>query len=202
MNSFRTILPRVSDSDYKTNCMFASVGAKAIQNGFFAREVRGSTLRWLIIETNDYEHPNIGPYKAVRILVDQSGKYEFQVQFTTLHMGQVDDGTIDVYLNQMEPESKYAICPGVENVYSELKDTIKRKPSKLREWPGLKRMDNIDCKLWYNKEENPKDVSTFVCPPCYSLIKSMRQTKKRAKLKKKNCYEFSSKNNAFKILNT
>ena len=160
---------------------------------FFARKVRGSTLRWLIIETNDYEHRNIAPFKAIRILADQSGKYELQVQFTTLHRGQVDDGTIDVYLNQMKTESKYAICPGVENVYSELKDTIKRKPNKLRKWPGLKRMDNIDCKLWYNKEEHPKYVSTFVCPPCYSLTKSMRQTKKRAILKKKSAMNFPPK---------
>ena len=112
----------------------------------------------------------------------------------------MDDGTIDVYLNQMKPESKYAIYPGVENVYSELKDTIKRKPNKLREWPGLKRMDNIDYKLWYNKEENPKDVSTFVCPPCYSLIKSMRQTKKRATLKKKTAMNSPPKTMPLKFL--
>ena len=178
MSTFRKLLPRVSDSEYQTNCMFASVGAKAIQYGFFAREARGSSLRWLVIETNDYEHPEIGPYKAVRILVDQSGKYQFQVQFTTLHSGHVDDGSIDVYLNQMRPESQYTLCPGVERVYNELKGTLKRKPNKLREWPGLKRIDNVDCKLWYNKVENPKDMSTSVCPPCYSLIKSMRQTKK------------------------
>ena len=80
----------------------------------FAREVRGSLLRWLVTETNDYEHPNIGPKKAVRILVNQSGKYHFQIQFTTLHCGHVDDGSIDVYLNQMRPESQYTLCPGIE----------------------------------------------------------------------------------------
>ena len=184
MSGFRNILPRTSEAEHKTNCLFASVGAKAIQNGFFARETRGTTLRWLIIETNDYENPTIGPYKAVRILVDHTGKYEFQVQFSTIHSGKVDDGSLDVYMNQMKSDSKFTMCPGVENVYIEIKDSIKRKPNKLREWPGLKRMDNIDCKLWYNSEENPKDMSKAVCPPCYSLIKSMKQTKKRDKLKK------------------
>ena len=71
MSGFRNILPRTSEAEgtseaeHKTNCLFASVGAKAIQNGFFARETRGTTLRWLIIETNDYENPTIGPYKSV-----------------------------------------------------------------------------------------------------------------------------------------
>ena len=148
---FPQTFARASDSEYQTNCMFASVGAKAIQYVFFSREARGLSLMWLVIETNDYEHPNIGPYKAVRILVDQSGKYQFQIQFTTLHSGHVDDGTIDVYLNQMRQESQYTFCPGVERVYDELKHTLKRKPNTLREWPGLKRMDNVDCKLWYNK---------------------------------------------------
>ena len=176
MSGFRNILPRTSEAEHKTNCLFASVGAKDIQNGFYARETRGTTLRWLIIETNDYENPTIGPYKAVRILVDHTGKYEFQVQFSTIHSGKVDDGSLDIYMNQMKSDSKFTMCPGVENVYIEIKDSIKRKPNKLREWPGLKRMDNIDCKLWYNSEENPKDMSKAVCPPCYSLIKSMKQT--------------------------
>ena len=102
-------------------------------------------------------------------------------------------------MNQMKSDSKFSMCPGVENV--EIKDSIKRKPSKLREWPGLKRMDNIDCKLWYNSEENPKDMSKAVCPPCYSLTESMKQTKK-GQIAEKYCYKYASENNASKILNT
>ena len=200
MSTFRKLLPRVSDSEHQTNCMFANIGAKAIQNGFFAREARGTTLRWLVIETNDQEHPEIGPYKAVRILVDKSGNYQFQVQFTTLHSGHVHDGTIDEYLNQMKPESQYTLCPGVDSVYNSLKDTVKRKPNKLREWPGLKRMDSIECKLWYNKTENPKGMSASVCPPCYSLIKSMRQTKKKATLKTKSALNTPPKTMPLKFL--
>ena len=184
MSGFRNILPRTSDAEYKTNCLFASASAKAIQNGLFARETRGTRSRWLIIESDDYDHPSLGPYKAVRILIDHTGKYEFQVQFTTIHSEHVDDGSLDIYMNQMKSDSKFTICPGVENVYIELKDSIERKPNKLREWPALKRMDNIDCKLWYNSDDNPIDMSNTVCPPCYSLIKSMKQTSKRDKLKK------------------
>ena len=40
MSGFRNIMPRTSEAEHKANCLFASVGDKAIQNGFFARENR------------------------------------------------------------------------------------------------------------------------------------------------------------------
>ena len=85
MSGFRNILPQTSEAEHKTNCLFASVGAKAIQNGFFARETRGTPLRWLIVETNDYENPTIGPYKAVRIwsTIRESMSFKFSsAQYT------------------------------------------------------------------------------------------------------------------------
>ena len=58
----------------------------------------------------------------------------------------------------MKPESNYAKCHSVDGCVQvqELQDTIKRK-----------RMDNTDCKLWYNKEEIPKDVSIFIWHAIY-----------------------------------
>lgn len=79
MSSFQTILPHPSVTDIQTDRLFSNVGAKAIENGFFACEVKGSTLRWLIIEGQDYILQNIGPSRAVRLLIDNEGHFKFQV---------------------------------------------------------------------------------------------------------------------------
>lgn len=178
MNKFKPLLPQLSQSEILTNQIFSKFGAKAIEYGFAAREVRGTTLRWLVVDVPDYIIQNVGPAKVVRILVDQEGIYKFQVLNSTLH-----DGTIETYFNQMKRDSGYSLCPGVEKAYSEVKTKLKRVPNKLRIWAGKIRYDNEDCQLWFNPSQTPKGSSTVMCSKCNSLVKSMRKSKKKASAK-------------------
>ena len=43
------LLPKPTISDLKVNTLFSAITAKAIENGFSAREVRDDSMRWLVI---------------------------------------------------------------------------------------------------------------------------------------------------------
>ena len=107
-------------------------------------------------------------------MVDQDGNYKFQVHTATLHCGHVEDGSIEKYLNQMKPTSNFILCPGVGKHYCEIKDSLTRKPTKLREWVGQTQYDNVDCKLWFDRTEIPGNLSKSMCQSCHSLIISMK----------------------------
>ena len=154
----------------------------------------------MIIEGEECEVENIGPHKAIRNLVDQEGCYKLQVHTATLHQGHVDDGNFDTYLNQMKPSSNFVLYPGIGKTYLELKDSLTRKPTKLREWVGQTRFDNVDCELWYNKTEMPRNLSKSMCQPCQSLITSMKNSKKRVDKKKKNPLKTPPKTMPLKFL--
>ena len=186
MSKYCLILPRVSETEHKVSSVFSTIQAKAIENGFLAHEFRGTRHGYLIIEGEECEVENIGPHKAIRILVDQEGWYKLQVHTATLHQGHVDDGNFDTYLNQMKPTSNFVLFPDIGKTYLELKDSLTRKPTKLREWVGQTRFDNVDCELWHNKTEMPRNLSRLMCQPCQSLITSMKNSKKRVEKKKKN----------------
>ena len=68
MANFAPILPQLNASEIETNTLFSQLGAKAIEYGFTAREVRGTTLRWLVVDAPDCLLPNAGPTKEGRVL--------------------------------------------------------------------------------------------------------------------------------------
>ena len=55
------IAPKQTSADYRVNKLFSDICAAAIQYGFAAVEVRGTSMRWLVIEAPLRVLPNIGP---------------------------------------------------------------------------------------------------------------------------------------------
>ena len=118
----KTILQKVSASEYRINKFFSETSAHAIEHGFSASEIRGATMRWLIIEAPVTRNaPNIG---SVRLLIDHEENFKFQVLDATLDSGKLSNVILDKYLNQMTKGCK--LCPGVEQ---EIK--LKRKSNFL-----------------------------------------------------------------------
>ena len=76
---------------------------------------------------------------------------------------------------------EFSICPGFKDKYVEIKDNLSWKPNKVREWPDKVRYDSIDCKLWYDRTAPEfRHCTRNMCWPCNCLIRSIRQSKKRA----------------------
>ena len=82
---------------------------------------------------------------------------------------------------QMKLESDYTVCPGILKQNNEIKNDIRRKPINLRLWAGNKRSDSLDCQLWFNPKLLERRYGKYACMPCQLLLKSLRQSKKRAK---------------------
>ena len=182
---YKTILPKVSAFEYRVNKFFSEASARAIEHGLSASEVRGATMRWLIIEAPVTRIlPNIGPRKeSVRLLIDHEESFKFQVLDATLDSGQLSNAILEKYLNQMKLDSGYKLCPGVEQEYMATKIRLKHKPNVLREWARGMRYDHVDCELWYSPNEIRSKTSKTnkkTCGKCYTLILSMRKSAKNA----------------------
>ena len=122
-----------------------------------------------------------GPLQAARILIHKDGNFQFQVFLVTLEMGKIDDASFRDCLVQMKAESDFQVCPGILTQYLEIKDEIERKPKNLRLWATIKRADSLDCYLWFNPKDIERRFGKYACMPCQLLLKSIRQSKKRAK---------------------
>ena len=173
------IMPKPTATDFSVNKIFSDISAAAIHYGFAAIEVRGTTMRWLVIEALLRVLPNIGPrQQCVRLLIDHEENYKFQVLDVPIHSGKLNNSLLHKYLKQMQPNSGYDICPGVENEYIKLKDKLKRKPMVLHEWPRGIRYDHINCEIWFHSAGISSKQSSRICKNCDSLIKSMKITAK------------------------
>ena len=194
MSAKPLILPKPSASDFRVNKFFSDVSAVAIHNGFSAVEVRGTTMRWLVIEAPLRILPNIGPrQQCVRLLIDHEENYKFQVLDVPFDSGKLNNTILHKYLKQMQHKSGYGICPGVEDHYMKIKDKLKRKPIVLHEWPRGIRYDHVNCEIWFHS------ASSKVCKNCDSLIKSMNSTVKK-NTKRNNGKKTPSKTTNLKFL--
>ena len=178
----KTILPKVSASEFRVNKTFSEASARAIECGLIATEVRGTSMRWLIIDAPVTRVlPNIGPRKeSVRLLIDHEENFKFQVLDATLDSGKLTSAILDKYLSQLKLDSGYKLCPGVEQEYVDIKEKLKRKPNVLREWARGMRYDHVECDLWYNPNDTRSMDNKMVCRKCYTLILSMRKSAKHA----------------------
>ena len=173
------IMPKPTATDFSVNKIFSDISAAAIHYGFAAIEVRGTTMRLLVIEAPLRVLPNIGPrQQCVRLLIDHEENYKFQVLDVPIHSGKLNNSLLHKYLKQMQPNSGYDICPGVENEYIKLKDKLKRKPMVLHECPRGIRYDHINCEIWFHSAGISSKQSSRICKNCDSLIKSMKITAK------------------------
>ena len=119
--------------------------------------------------------------EAVRIVIDKDGDFKFQVFLKTLFEGHVNDQSFSTYLDQMTERSDFSVCPGIKQGYLEVKDSLKKKPQKLRTWAGDYRVDSTECKLWYNPTCNAKQFGLYACEPCQTLLRSMRRSRQRSR---------------------
>ena len=109
-------MPKPNAADFLVNKIFSDISATAIHKGFTAVEVRGTTKRWLVIEDPLRVLSNIGPIQqCVRLLIDHKENYKFQVLDVPIHSGKLHNSLLHTYLKQMQPNSGYDICPGVDN---------------------------------------------------------------------------------------
>ena len=182
MDNYRPILPKPNSETHRINVLFSQIQHQLLQEGFASQEVKGKDLRWLIVYSQtDIVDTESGPSQAARILIDKDGNFQFQVFLVTLGRGTVQDASFRDYLMQMKLESDYTVCPGILKQYNEIKNDIRRKPINLRLWAGNKRSDSLDCQLWFNPKLLERRYGKYACMPCQLLLKSLRQSKKRAK---------------------
>ena len=112
------IMQKPTAAYFSVNKIFSDISAAAIHYGFAAIEVRGTTMRWLVIEVPLQVLPNIGPrQQCVRLLIDHEEHYKFQVLDVPIHSGKLNNSLLHTNLKQMQPNSGYDICPRVENEY-------------------------------------------------------------------------------------
>ena len=121
----------------------------------------------IVYSETDIVDVESGPSQAARILIDKDGNFQFQVFLVTLAKGKVNDASFKEHLLQMKAGS----------------DEIRRKSRNLRMWAGNKRADSSDCQLWFNPNSMERRYGKYACTACQLLLKSMRQSKKRAKLR-------------------
>ena len=75
-------------------------------------------MGWLVIEVPLQVLPNIGPrQQCVRLLIHHQENYKFQVLDVPIHPGKLNKSFLHTYLKQMQPNSGYIICPGVQKEY-------------------------------------------------------------------------------------
>ena len=197
------ILPKPTLTDLKVNTYFSSVSAKAIENGFAAQEVQEGSFRWLVIPAppENLVIPNVGPRKeCVRLLIDQEEKFSFQVLDVTLDTGKLNYEIIQKYLDQMKPMRGYRLCPEVENVYRDKKETLKMKPQALREWPNGIRYDHSECELWFNPKLIQNKGRKSMCRKCDVLAKSINKAVTRVRMSKTKTKKTPSKSTNLKYL--
>ena len=82
-----------------------------------------------------YDHPPLGLVSRVQIVVDQDGKYDFQVLLFSKEKGSIS--TTDEYLalcDRIAAKGRYKFCPGInpETYKTTYYDVIRYNPKRLR----------------------------------------------------------------------
>ena len=104
-----------------------------------------------------YNHPPLGLVSRVQV-VDQDGKYDFQVLLFSKERGSVT--TIDEYLalcDQIADKGGYKFCPGIDpDTYKTMYyDVIRYDPKSLRRtMHPVQRIDSCKCTLWHKLAKN------------------------------------------------
>ena len=182
MATYTPILPKPDSEKQRIDALFAQLEGQLSPEGFGTQQVIGKDTRWLIVYSQkDIVDDEAGPLQAARILIHKDGNFQFQVFLVTIEIGKIDDASFRDCLVQMKAESDFQVCPGILTQYLEIKDEIERKPKNLRLWATIKRADSLDCHLWFNPKDIERRFGKYACMPCQSLLKSIRQSKKRAK---------------------
>ena len=136
-----------------------------------------------------YNHPPLGLVSRVRIVLDQNGKYSFQVLLFSKEEGSIN--TIDEYLqlcSRIGIKGEFKFCPGLDpefykNTYY---DVIRYDPKSLRRtmYP-IHRIDSQKCILWHKLAKNAsifeKDMDAVMCSACKRLLKDLNQRLKKVK---------------------
>ena len=105
-----------------------------------------------------YNHPPLGLVSRVQVVVNQDGKYDFQVILFSKEKGSIT--TIGDYLalcEQIAGKGGYKFCPGIDpNTYkTTYYDIIRYDPKSLRRtmYP-VQRIDSCKCTLWHKLAKN------------------------------------------------
>ena len=99
-----------------------------------------------------YNHPPLGLVSQVQVVVDQDGKYDYQVLLFSKEKGCIS--TIDEYLalcDQISDKGGYKFCPEINpNTYkTTYHDVIRYDPKSLRRTVHpVHRVDSHNCILW------------------------------------------------------
>ena len=125
-----------------------------------------------------HNHPPLGLVSRVQVVVNQDGKYDFQVILF-----------IDDYLalcEQIAGKGGYKFCPGIDpNTYkTTYYDIIRYDPKSLRHtMHPVQRIYSCKCILWHKLAKNAsifeKDMDAVMCPACKRLRNDLDQWLKK-----------------------
>ena len=134
-----------------------------------------------------HNHPPLGLVSRVQVVVNQDGKYDFQVILFSKEKGSIT--TIDDYLalcEQIAGKGGYKFCPGIDpNTYkTTYYDIIRYDPKSLRRtMHPVQRIDSCKCILWHKLAKNAsifeKDMDAVMCPACKRLRNDLDQRLKK-----------------------
>ncbi len=147
-----------------------------------------TTNRWAIVHQAgmSMSSPLGTPVHNPRMIIQTSRvfpseiTYKFEVHFVQLSSGSISEGKFHELLQTLLPRSGYSLCPGLpETVVSRL--DFESKATRRWGYP-FKRVDHMDCKLWFQPEVDASRVPRGPsCVKCCNLAYYLKQRiRKRA----------------------
>jgi hypothetical protein len=113
-----------------------------------------------------------GPLANPRLCVFAEGgsvQYKWQVLFQTVSCGPYCEKVVKTYLEQLNPQSGFKVCPGIREYPKEIRFDTKN----VRRWGiPFNRIDALSCVLWHvpNNVHHPAgDQLRDICQPCRVL---------------------------------
>ena len=141
---------------------------------------------WLEVTRRDVEvRDKVGPIHSLRLIISSSQIIQLQVTWPVIRTSKLcvlrdsSDVELDNLLQQMLPDSEFAVCPGIADFEERYSADVHRAPQSLRKLTvgeQVLRYESSKCQLWHKTTDQKftaLDRHSKMCSACKALDRTL-----------------------------
>ena len=190
-----------SATSNRTNYFYLSVMNKVVEHSQYSKILQSRLLSlgdislpascegtlWLEVTSKNVEvrDTSVGPIHSLRLVVSSSNVYQLQVTWPVIRMTKFgvlqDEADFEKILDQLLPESNFAVCPGISDYQSRYSALIRHATKNVKTisvGEEVVRYEALNCLLWHQKTDSRVTVldrSSGMCTECKKVDRALER---------------------------